>query len=123
MTNSPISRSDVILTGVVLLSLGCLLFPALAQSNSNADQAACLNKLKQLAIAMMNHHDTRKVFPLGSSEPIDHKPGSADAKTAAGYGWLTSLLPFIEQSQLWDQVAKSRKSEKPAFDPGNPAST
>jgi len=49
---------------------------------------------------MMNHHDTRKAFPLSSSEPINHKPGSAEAETAAGYSWLTSLLPFIEQQQL-----------------------
>lgn len=107
---------DTAVLAVALILLGCLLFPALAQSNSHSEQAICLNKLKNLALAMMNHHDTRKAFPLSSSEPINHKPGSAEAETAAGYSWLTSLLPFIEQQQLADPVFKARK-EKSAFDP------
>ena len=78
MSETRFTRRDVAVLAVALVLLGCLLFPALAQSNSHSEQAICVNKLKHLALAMMNHHDTRKAFPLSSSEPINHKPGSDD---------------------------------------------
>jgi uncharacterized protein DUF1559 len=117
MTNSPITRSDVILLSLALVMLGCLLFPALAQSGSNAELNSCMNNLKQIAIALQNHHDTRKAFPLASTQPIDHKPGSAEADSAAGYSWLTMLLPFMEQATLYNSVSRGLKENKLAFDP------
>jgi hypothetical protein len=117
MANSSFTRTDLIVVAATLLFLSCLLFPALAQSNSHADESMCLNKLKALALAILNHHDTRLSMPLASTQPIDHKPGSVDASNAAGYSWLAQLSPFLEgQNKFGSEVVKGMR-DKAAFAP------
>lgn len=118
MSNHSVTRADVVALGIALLLLSCLLLPALAQSNSNAGKANCVNNLKKLILAVQNHHDTRLCLPMASTQPLDHKPGSIDAESAAGFGWLAMILPFMEQGRLAEPILAAMKAEKPAFDPG-----
>ena len=82
-----------------MILFGSILFPALAASNSNADALKCAKNLGQLVVALLNHHNARGYFPMASTQPIDHKPASADAQTAAGYSWLASILPYLERRE------------------------
>jgi hypothetical protein len=74
-----------------------LLLPAVQQSRTAARRVQSKNNLKQLLLAMHNYHDTHNMFPTGtvkdSSEEIDDR-----------LSWIVSILPFIEQAALYEQI-------------------
>ncbi len=53
------------------------------------------NNLKQIGLALHNYHDQYRSFPLGQ---IDNSEGKVL------HGWLTSLLPFVEHQELYEQI-------------------
>ncbi|MEI6240944.1 MAG: DUF1559 domain-containing protein, partial [Planctomycetia bacterium] len=42
-----------------------LLLPAVQAARESGRRSACSSKLKQIGLAMLNHHDARKAFPAG----------------------------------------------------------
>ncbi len=90
---------------VVIAIIGilvALLLPAVQAAREAARRTSCLNNLKNLGLGMHNHHDIYKRFPPGCAN--DKIPFGAHA-TGAGWGssWKVYLLPFIEQSSLYDK--------------------
>ncbi|MFI4876057.1 MAG: DUF1559 domain-containing protein [Blastopirellula sp. JB062] len=95
---------------VVIAIIGvliALLLPAVQQAREAARRMSCSNNLKQIGLAMHNYHDTHQAFPAGF---IDNNPAhvTGDAQGADGnrngLAWSAMILPFIEQSPLYDQV-------------------
>jgi prepilin-type N-terminal cleavage/methylation domain-containing protein len=92
---------------VVIAIIGilvALLLPAIQAAREAARRTECTNRMKQLAVALHNYHDTHKVFP-----PAGINYGWADAATNPingpilnVSGWVMTL-PFLEQQQLYDQ--------------------
>ncbi len=81
---------------VVIAIIGilvALLLPAIQAAREAARRTQCSNNLKQLAIALQNYHDTFKKLPYGD-EGIGNDWGS---------NWRVRILPFCEQSTLYDQ--------------------
>ena len=74
----------------VLLILLALLLPALVKARVNAERARKANNLRQLLIAVHNHHDTYGYLPAG----VDDNHFSATSK----------LLPFIEQQNIFMMI-------------------
>ena len=89
---------------VVIAIIGiliALLLPAVQAAREAARRSQCTNQIKQLALAMHNYVDTHKTLPRASYV------------LSSGTYWATSalyrpsihtlLLPFIEQSAIYDQ--------------------
>jgi prepilin-type N-terminal cleavage/methylation domain-containing protein len=91
---------------VVIAIIGvlvALLLPAVQAAREAARRTNCVNNIRQIAIACHNHHDTYGSFP-----PSNHNTRFRDI-TQDRFGWqrigyLTPLLPFIEQQPLYEQV-------------------
>jgi hypothetical protein len=78
-------------TGAVLVAL---LLPAVQQAREAARRTQSRNNLKQIALAMHNHHDTFNGFPARVIADSDGKPGLS---------WRVKILPFIDQGALYNQ--------------------
>src|SRR5436190_18274720 len=87
----------LVVIAIIAILIG-LLVPAVQKVRDAAARAQCFNNLKQMGLAMHNHHDTYKKFPVGRMT----KPRNA---TTDDYyaNWAILILPYIEQAQLYNQ--------------------
>jgi prepilin-type N-terminal cleavage/methylation domain-containing protein len=88
---------------VVIAIIGVLvslLLPAVQSAREAARRMSCNNNLKQIGLALHNYQSTHNRFPplafLGSGIGAPQGPYH--------HTWLTSILPFIEQGPLHDQI-------------------
>ena len=77
------------------LGLVALLLPAVQSAREAARRMQCSNNLKQIALAMHNYHDTYHAFPPAYT---------VDADGNKLHSWRTLILPFLEQSALYDRI-------------------
>ena len=87
----------LVLVGLITLILA-LLLPAVQRAREDARSQVCKNNLKQLGLALINYHDTYILFPPGWVS-IEGAPGAG-----ARIGWQTSILPYLDQAPLFNQV-------------------
>ncbi len=95
---------------VVIAIIGvlvALLLPAVQAAREAARRSQCSNNLKQIGLAVHNYHDTYLVFPTsigyapeGPVGPPAQLPRCVDCN---GKGWITSILPQLEQTALFSQ--------------------
>jgi len=88
---------------VVIAIIGvlvALLLPAVQAAREAARRMQCSNNLKQIGIALHNHHDTLKVFPPGQI----HTSTSGEPYTTT---WGIELLTYLEQANLQARYDKT----------------
>ena len=92
---------------VVIAIIGiliALLLPAVQAAREAARRAQCTNNLKQLGLAHHNYHDTYKtlVYRKGGTGPrVGTDCNTANNNRRSGF---ISLLPFMEQQPMYDQI-------------------
>lgn len=116
---------------VVIAIIGILvglLLPAVQSAREAARRMQCSNNLKQLGLASHNYHDTLKSFPVcyfGADQA--GYPALSSPRFGRQTSWMIGLLPFIEQSALFNMIdfAKGvandpRSLVNPPIGPSNP---
>ncbi len=94
---------------VVIAIIGILvglLLPAVQAAREAARRMSCSNNMKQLGLSFHMYHDTFKRLPSGSNSqytPASTPPGIQNYNWY-GYSALTMVLPYIEQSSLYNQL-------------------
>ena len=92
---------------VVIAIIGVLvglLLPAVQQAREAARRMTCVNNLKQSGLAMHGYYDSNRQLPSGYVSPGVASTDSSTSETAKGYAWGLLLLPYIEQSSLFDSI-------------------
>ncbi len=83
-----------------------LLLPAVQSAREAARRMSCSNNNKQLGLALHNYHDTYSRFPIGVLADRLNLSLTAAGRTNPGrMSWMPSLLPFLEQGALYEQLA------------------
>ena len=86
---------------VVIAIIGilvALLLPAVQAAREAARLSECKNNLRQFGLAMHNYESSFEELPPGYSY-VQGPEGNA-----AGHGWGAFILPFIEESTVFDQI-------------------
>ncbi len=102
MTFNPTTKSrrgftlvELLVVIAIIGVLIALLLPAVQQAREAARRNACSNNLKQIGLALHNHHDTHGKFPPGWI--ATNGPDST-------YGWACYILPFMEQNNIYEAI-------------------
>ncbi len=102
---------------VVIAIIGilvALLLPAVQSAREAARRMSCAVNLKQIALALLSYHDTTGEFPKGAYT------AATGARTEDGLGWMTRILPQIEQQAVYDQLVDNGISAAGVNFDGNP---
>jgi type II secretory pathway pseudopilin PulG len=86
---------------VVIAIIGilvALLLPAIQAAREASRRASCMNNLKQIGIALQNHHSTLNELPKG-------------AMIGEGTLWSGFILPYAEEETLKNLVTISTESD------------
>jgi prepilin-type N-terminal cleavage/methylation domain-containing protein/prepilin-type processing-associated H-X9-DG protein len=76
--------------------LMALLLPAIQAARESARRTQCINKLKQIGLALQNHHDAKKYFPSGANIHTTIR--------RVGLSWNVLVLPYLELGSLYGEI-------------------
>jgi prepilin-type N-terminal cleavage/methylation domain-containing protein len=103
----------LVVIAIIAVLVG-LLLPAVQKVREAANRMSCQNNLKQLGIAAHAYHDVNGKFPPAIIMPyaIHDDPNSnsngqeitLDITQPWGPNWAVLLLPYIEQTNLYNQA-------------------
>jgi prepilin-type N-terminal cleavage/methylation domain-containing protein/prepilin-type processing-associated H-X9-DG protein len=116
----------LVVIAIIAILIG-LLVPAVQKVRDAAARAQCANNLKQIGLAMHNHHDTYKAFPSGGTVYLEDDAntatpsgvGSTSPATfrSQAWGWGYQILPYIEQGNVWNIGVSNGKLAKATIIP------
>ena len=90
---------------VVIAIIGilvALLLPAVQAAREAARRTQCRNNFKQVGVALHNYHSAHRTFPPGQIYTHSQCPDTPP-NYYAGVSWSALILPFLEQTALYDQ--------------------
>jgi prepilin-type N-terminal cleavage/methylation domain-containing protein len=102
----------LVVIAIIAVLIG-LLLSAVQKVREAANRMQCYNNLKQIGLALRNYHDTYSHFPAGGLPNFDSKTG----KGMDGLSMHAYLLPYIEQDNLYHDLAPIRDWTSPPRGP------
>lgn len=88
---------------VVIAIIGvlvALLLPAVQAAREAARRSACLNNIKQISLACLNHESSTGRLPAGFTS-VD---GDENTVVDGFHTWASYVLPYLEQANVFDQI-------------------
>jgi prepilin-type N-terminal cleavage/methylation domain-containing protein len=93
---------ELLVVIAIIGTLVGLLLPAVQSAREAARRSACTNNMKQLGLGVLNFESARKRLPAASSGS-----GASSTAAAGGYSWITAILPFLEETNLYTTISSA----------------
>jgi len=95
---------ELLVVIAIIAMLVTLLLPAVQSAREAARRSQCTNNIRQIALALMNFHDSRGHFPHGNYNYIDSTGTTPDPYngTQDRRCWFHDTLPYLEESALFE---------------------
>src|SRR5690242_7027593 len=93
---------ELLVVIAIIAVLIALLLPAVQAAREAARRSQCVNNLKQLALAVQNYADVN-----GSLPPTGDNTKAALYPTSNNFGMKARILPFLEQTALFNSLNMS----------------
>ncbi|HEV8066928.1 MAG TPA: DUF1559 domain-containing protein [Planctomycetaceae bacterium] len=95
---------ELLVVIAIISVLISLLLPAVQAAREAARRTQCRNNIKQFVLALHNYHDVSRMFPPGHLETGEENPPPGGQTAQHQIGWLTYLLPFMEQPAVYKLI-------------------
>ena len=92
---------ELLVVIAIIGTLVGLLLPAVQAAREAARRSACINNTRQLALSILNHESTRRRLPAAGDRL------SAGAFDPKGYSWVAMVLPYLEETNLFNAMSAS----------------
>lgn len=91
---------ELLVVIAIISVLIALLLPAVQAARGAARRIQCVDNMKQIGLALNNYMGQHNAAPMGGFwRPVYNAPNRTN-----GYGSLVPLLPFMEQSALYNTI-------------------
>lgn len=91
---------ELLVVIAIIAVLIALLLPAVQQAREAARRTQCKNNLKQMGLAFHNYHDVYDMFAKNRTAITV----STGLEITGACGWPTALLPYMDQTNIYNQV-------------------
>lgn len=97
------SLVEMLVVVAIVGSLAGLLLPAVQSARESARRSDCLNRLRQVGVALLDYQAAHDQLPAGAlSRPDPTSP--ATPHTFARWSALAQAMPYLEQSAVIDRL-------------------
>ncbi|TWU35672.1 hypothetical protein Q31b_51070 [Novipirellula aureliae] len=98
---------ELLVTVSIIGVLAGLLLPGLGSARESARRVQCTSHLREIGLALHNHHDANGTLPVG---------WKFDPSIQSAYGWAVPLLPYLEQPALFSRMDCQQRVGAPVHD-------
>jgi prepilin-type N-terminal cleavage/methylation domain-containing protein/prepilin-type processing-associated H-X9-DG protein len=109
---------ELLVVIAIIAILVSLLLPAVNSAREAARRTQCMNQVRQIGLAILNHESATRKFPGGGIEPWPRiedyltggKPNGAESQ---GLSWAFQILPFLEEDAVHNITTTQQIEQTP----------
>lgn len=118
MKRAAFTLVELLVVIAIIGVLVALLLPAVQAAREAARRSQCSNNLKQYGLGIQNYHDTFKTLPFGVRSSRANPASPPTSNERYGPSWQVGILPFCEQTNLYDLLDAAERQYNVGWDDG-----